>query len=65
LFATFHTAHAFLNRLTGPARDSIVLTPEYKVVAVRIEKLAEVNAQIIPASAQQPTSTLTSGHTEP
>jgi len=64
-FATFHTAHAFLNRLTGPARDSIVLTPEYKVVAVRIEKLADVNAQIIPASAKQPTSTLTSGHTEP
>jgi formate dehydrogenase major subunit len=40
LFATFHTAEVFLNRLTGIGRDDIVHTPEYKVVAVRIEKLA-------------------------
>jgi formate dehydrogenase major subunit len=39
LFATFHTADVFLNRLIGTGRDSFVHTPEYKVVAVRIEKL--------------------------
>ena len=40
LFATFHTREVFLNRLTGRGRDNIVHTPEYKVVAVRIEKLS-------------------------
>jgi formate dehydrogenase major subunit len=39
LFATFHTAEAFLNRLTGPYRDSYVDAPEYKVTAVRVERL--------------------------
>jgi formate dehydrogenase major subunit len=39
LFATFHTSDVFLNRLVGPGRDSVVHTPEYKVVAVRIEKV--------------------------
>jgi formate dehydrogenase major subunit len=38
LFATFHTAQASLNFVTGPYRDRRVLTPEYKVTAVRIEK---------------------------
>ncbi|MBI2885794.1 MAG: formate dehydrogenase subunit alpha [Chloroflexi bacterium] len=38
LFATFHTAEAFLNRITSPHRDRMVKTPEYKVTAVRIEK---------------------------
>ena len=42
LFATFHTRDVFLNRLTGPGRDNVVHTPEYKVVAVRIEKLSAV-----------------------
>jgi formate dehydrogenase major subunit len=37
LFATFHTASAFLNRVTGPHRDRVTHTPEYKVVAVRLE----------------------------
>ena len=47
LFATFHAADVFLNRLTSPHRDNVVMTPEYKVVAVRIERLAanEVAAQ--------------------
>ncbi|HEX7516647.1 MAG TPA: formate dehydrogenase subunit alpha [Chthoniobacterales bacterium] len=40
LFATFHTTQVFLNRLTSPERDNIVHTPEYKVVAVRLEKAA-------------------------
>jgi formate dehydrogenase major subunit len=38
LFATFHTVEAFLNRLTSPRRDRIVMTPEFKVVAVSVEK---------------------------
>jgi formate dehydrogenase major subunit len=42
LFATFHTSEVFLNRLIGPGRDNLVHTPEYKVVAVRIEKLSPV-----------------------
>ncbi len=38
LFATFHTRDVFLNHLIGTDRDSVVDTPEYKTVAVRIEK---------------------------
>jgi formate dehydrogenase major subunit len=38
LFATFHTAEVFLNRVTSPHRDRYVKTPEYKVTAVRIQK---------------------------
>jgi formate dehydrogenase major subunit len=40
LFATFHTHDVFLNRLVGPGRDNVVHTPEYKVVAVQVEKPA-------------------------
>jgi hypothetical protein len=28
----------FLNRVTGPHRDGVAGTPEYKVTAVRVEK---------------------------
>ena len=38
LFATFHAAEVFLNHLTSPHRDRVVMTPEYKVVAVSVEK---------------------------
>jgi formate dehydrogenase major subunit len=38
LFATFHTAEVFLNRVTSPHRDRYVKSPEYKVTAVKIEK---------------------------
>jgi formate dehydrogenase major subunit len=38
LFATFHTAEVFLNRLTSSHRDRYVKTPEYKLTAVQIEK---------------------------
>jgi len=38
LFATFHTAEVFLNRMTSPYRDRYVKSPEYKVTAVQIEK---------------------------
>jgi formate dehydrogenase major subunit len=42
LFATFHTVATFLNRITGPHRDRVVGSPEYKLVAVRIcEPLGE------------------------
>ena len=39
LFATFHTPAVFLNQVTSPHRDHYTLTPEYKVTAVRIDKL--------------------------
>lgn len=39
LFATFHDAAVFLNRVTGPHRDRYVKSPEYKVTAVRIVSL--------------------------
>lgn len=39
LFATFHMPQIFLNRITSPYRDRFVQAPEYKVTAVRIEKL--------------------------
>lgn len=35
-FATFHNPETFLNRATGPGRDSRTHTPEYKRTAVRI-----------------------------
>ena len=38
LFATFHTSEAFLNQITSPYRDTHTLTPEYKVIAVCVEK---------------------------
>jgi formate dehydrogenase major subunit len=38
LFATFHAAEVFLNHLTSPHRDRAVMTPEYKVVAVAVER---------------------------
>jgi formate dehydrogenase major subunit len=37
-FTTFHTAEAFVNRLTGEGTDSITHTPEYKRTAVRIRR---------------------------
>lgn len=41
LFATFHASETALNRLTGPARDGHTMTPEYKVVAVAVERVAK------------------------
>jgi len=38
LFCTFHEPATFVNHVTGPERDSIVDTPEYKVTAVHVEK---------------------------
>ncbi len=39
LFATFHATDVSLNQLTGPHRDTHVQTPEYKVVAVTLDKI--------------------------
>jgi formate dehydrogenase major subunit len=38
LFATFHAVESHLNQVIGPGRDRVTLTPEYKVVAVAVEK---------------------------
>jgi len=40
LFATFHTGEVLLNQVTGPYRDGETDTPEYKVTAVRVEKVS-------------------------
>ena len=40
LFATFHRPVPLVNRVTGPHRDPLAGTPEYKVTAVRIERLS-------------------------
>jgi formate dehydrogenase major subunit len=39
LFATFVSKDVFLNCVTGPHRDRMVGTPEYKVTAVRLERV--------------------------
>jgi formate dehydrogenase major subunit len=39
VFATFHTASAFLNRVIGPLRDRVANTPEYKVTAVSVRRV--------------------------
>jgi formate dehydrogenase major subunit len=41
LFATFHTPAVFLNLVTSPYRDTYVGTPEYKVTAVRLDRIQE------------------------
>ena len=54
LFATFHTAEVFLNRLTSPHRDRYVNTPEYKLTAVQIEKEEGFGRQESEAASLQP-----------
>jgi formate dehydrogenase major subunit len=39
VFATFQTKEVFLNIITGANRDSVVATPEYKVTAIRVERV--------------------------
>ena len=39
VFSTFHSTDIFLNRVTSTVRDRFVGSPEYKVTAVRIEKI--------------------------
>jgi predicted molibdopterin-dependent oxidoreductase YjgC len=44
VFMTFHFFESPANRLTNPALDPVSRIPEYKVCAVRIEKMAEVQS---------------------
>jgi predicted molibdopterin-dependent oxidoreductase YjgC len=46
LFATFHSPEISLNNLTGPHRDNLTMTPEYKVVAVSVEKVRDTERAI-------------------
>lgn len=39
LFATFHDPKIFLNYATGPTRDRFTQAPEYKVTAVRVDRI--------------------------
>lgn len=39
MFATFHSPEIFLNYVTSPVRDRFVSAPEYKVTAVKVEKI--------------------------
>ncbi|AEV98647.1 formate dehydrogenase subunit alpha [Niastella koreensis] len=39
VFSTFNNDQVFLNKITNPARDNYVQTPEYKITAVKIEKV--------------------------
>lgn len=39
MFATFTDTKVFINHVTSPRRDGYVQTPEYKVTAVRIERI--------------------------
>jgi len=41
LFASFHDPKVFLNRATSPVRDRLVGAPEYKVTAVRVERVPD------------------------
>jgi formate dehydrogenase major subunit len=45
VYTTFHSTRVFLNQITTSHRDRYTKTPEYKVTAVRIEKLAPVLAK--------------------
>lgn len=47
LFATFHEPTSRLNCLTGPFRDSETSTPEYKITAVRLEKIPSIATRAI------------------
>jgi predicted molibdopterin-dependent oxidoreductase YjgC len=40
VFVPFHFAEAAANMLTNPALDPVAKIPEYKVAAVRVEKVA-------------------------
>lgn len=39
IFATFHSPETYLNRVISDRRDRFVQTPEYKVTAVRVERV--------------------------
>ncbi|MCR4293278.1 MAG: hypothetical protein NUV76_10815 [Candidatus Kuenenia sp.] len=39
VFLSFHYPETQTNVLTGPGEDTLALTPEYKVCAVKVEKM--------------------------
>ena len=41
VYTTFHNARVFLNQITTSHRDRYTKTPEYKITAVRVEKLSD------------------------
>lgn len=41
MFMTFHYAETPVNQLTNSAFDPITMTPEYKITAVRVERVSE------------------------
>jgi len=45
VFASFHYPDVAVNKLTNPARDPIAKIPEYKVCAVKVEKIDAVKAE--------------------
>src|SRR4029079_14309198 len=45
VYPTFHSTRVFLNQITTSHRDRYTKTPEYKITAVRIEKLEPVAAK--------------------
>jgi len=45
VYTTFHSTRVALNQITTSHRDRYTKTPEYKVTAVRIEKLEPVAAK--------------------
>jgi formate dehydrogenase major subunit len=51
LFATFQQPEILLNAVTGPHRDSVTGTPEYKVTAVRVERVQGEPGSHVPAPA--------------
>ena len=45
VYTTFHSTRVFLNQITTSHRDRYTKTPEYKVTAVRIDKLEAAAAK--------------------
>lgn len=45
VFGTFHYKESPINQLTSPALDPVSKIPEYKVAAVRVEKVAEAGVK--------------------
>jgi formate dehydrogenase major subunit len=46
VFSTFSDNKIFINKITNPHQDSYVQTPEYKITAVRVEKITAENNEI-------------------
>ena len=40
-FSTFTSKEVFINKITSPYKDGYTQTPEYKITAVRVEKISD------------------------